>query len=71
MLLGGVLAACYFLFLFDTSVAVPTTEFMGVSVGGGRVNNIGLMADRQNGIIFSLGIAVLGMFLMFLGRSQD
>lgn len=71
MLAGGLLATTYFFLFFDTTVAVPTTEIFGTEVGGGRVNNIGLMADRQNGIIFGLGIAVLGVILMYMGRSRE
>jgi len=47
----------------DTSVEVPTTEIMGQQVGGGRVNNLGLMQDRQNGLIFGIGAAILGAIL--------
>jgi prepilin-type processing-associated H-X9-DG protein len=66
----GILGACYFFFIFSTAVQVPTSDFMGTTIGGGYVNNIGLMADRQNGILFSFGIAMIGCFLFFLDRSN-
>lgn len=57
MAVGGVaMATCYFLF-FDT-----TTK-----AGGVMVHNIGLLAERQDGIIFSFGIAAVGCLLIFLG----
>lgn len=64
--LGG---AIYFLH-FDTSVAVPVTTIGGVSVGGGRVNNIGLMNERRNGILFGFGAAAVGGVLRFVGRKR-
>jgi hypothetical protein len=69
LLLGG-LAAFYFFFIFDTTVEVPSTEFMGTEIGGGRIMNIGLMADRQNGIMLSIGSAVVGSILFALGHLQ-
>lgn len=56
MIVGGVLGAIYFLLIFDSSVPLPM---------GGRVNNLGLMADRQNGLIFSFGVALLGVAIEF------
>jgi hypothetical protein len=46
----GVLVACYFFMLFDTSV--PT-------VGGGRVHNLGLMSDRLVGIVAGVGMVIV------------
>jgi hypothetical protein len=67
----GILGACYFFLLFSTAVQVPSTDFMGTTIGGGYVNNIGLMADRQNGILFSFGMAIIGCFLFFIDRSNS
>jgi len=58
--LSGLGILLYYWQCFDTTVSVPTQEFLGQTVGGGRVNNIGLMQDRQNGIIVGGIIAVLG-----------
>jgi hypothetical protein len=63
LLVLGLCGAFFFLFLFDPSVEVPRTDFMGEQIGGGRVNNLGLMADRQNGILVSLGVAVIGILM--------
>jgi hypothetical protein len=52
----------YFVLMFDTSV--PTEA-------GGRVNNIGLIADRQNGLIFSLGLAIIGTLLVVGGNFRN
>src|SRR5207249_3873809 len=48
----GVVLAAVFLLAFDTSVAVED--------GTHRIVNLGLMADRQNGILFSGLLALLG-----------
>ncbi len=62
----GIIGAIYFFLFFDTTVAVPTVNFMGSTVGGGRVNNMGLLQDRQNGIIVCLGLTVIAMFFSLL-----
>ena len=56
---GGVCVALFYLAIFDTSVYAGS--------GVGYVNNIGLMADRQNGIIVGIGMAILGGILMLIG----
>lgn len=56
MFVGGVIGLFYYWQFFDTSVSVPTERFFGQTLGGGRVHNIGLMQERQNGMIIS-GIA--------------
>jgi hypothetical protein len=48
----------------DTSVPVNPIDFMGQKVGGGRVHNIGLMQERQNGLIVSLAISGVGVFFV-------
>jgi hypothetical protein len=70
MIIGGLIGAVYYFFFFDTSVAVPSTEIFGQIVGGGRVNNMGLMAERQDGIIFSFGVAIVGAMIAFFVRSR-
>ncbi len=64
LLLGGLLVGGYFLIYFDTSVEVPKTELFGQTYGGGRVNNLGLMNTRQNGINLGFGAAVVGLFIL-------
>lgn len=57
LLLGGLAVAAYFFLAFDTSV----------ESGMGRVNNLGLMADRQNGIIIGIGLGVVGTIMLVIG----
>lgn len=66
----GVLATFYFFAVFDTSVTIPTREILGQTFGGQRVNNIGLMQDKQNGIMVGMGVSAFGMLLMYTGRPQ-
>lgn len=70
LMVGGLAGTVFFYGFFDTSVAVPTTTFMGQSFGGGRVNNIGLMQERQNGIIFGLGAFGVGAILTLLRQNK-
>jgi len=56
-LLVGIVTAGYFFFGFDPSV----------ESGMGRVNNLGLMADRQNGIIVGIGLGVVGAIMLAIG----
>ncbi|MBT9161200.1 MAG: hypothetical protein DDT26_02504 [Dehalococcoidia bacterium] len=64
LLLGGIATASYYFFYFDVSVSAPGGGLFGID----RINNMGLMAQRQNGIIFSFGAALLGGVLIFLGK---
>jgi hypothetical protein len=64
LFLGGIGFAIYYFAYFETSVPVPVTEILGRSIGGGRVQNLGLLQDRQNGIIFSSAAAILGFLLV-------
>jgi hypothetical protein len=69
--LAGVAALVYFFMMFDTSVQVPMQEFFGSTIGGGRVNNLGLMQDRQNGILVG-GLALLvGVILAVACKKKD
>lgn len=73
ILTAGFVGMIYFFAVFDTSVQVPTTEILGRSIGGGRVNNIGLMNDRQNGLIMSGIVAIIGtiLFVMQPARKRE
>lgn len=65
LLAGGIISAGYFFKGFDTSVEVPNISYSGANDWSGRrVNNLGLMADRQNGIILSVGAAIVGTLLI-------
>lgn len=79
LILGGA-GLFYFFLVFDPTVEVDITAsgFSSQPIGspsGGivqrpRVNNIGLMADRQNGLIVSGVIAGLGMLLVLFGTES-
>ena len=68
--LAGLAIAFYFFLFFDVSVEVPTTDFIGTTIGGGRVNNIGLMAQRQNGILFGFGLAIICAVVYMVLQNQ-
>lgn len=73
--LGGLLLALGGLMVLgamsmDVSVAVPTQTFMGETFGGGRVNNIGLMNDRQNLVMLGSALGLGGLLLMLLGGKR-
>jgi hypothetical protein len=67
---GGLAFVLYFYLFFDTSVAVEPIELMGRSFGGGRVNNIGLIAERQNGILIGMFAGLVGVGLFFVGEKK-
>jgi hypothetical protein len=60
LLVVGLGVVGYCLLFFDTSV----------STGYGSVNNLGLMNDKQNGIIVGGILAVVGVLLGFMGKKQ-
>ena len=68
ILLGGAALAIYYYASFDTTVEVPKSEFMGNSIGGGRVHNIGLMQQQHNGIMMGIATAVIGLVLIVVGE---
>jgi len=68
LLAAGIGAVAYFVGFYDTSVDVPETAIMGQSVGGGRVHNVGLMQNRQNGIIVGSVIAAAGLACFLVGQ---
>ena len=57
LLIAGLAITAYFFLGYDTSV----------ESGVGRVNNLGLMADRQNGIIIGIGLGVVGTIMLAIG----
>ena len=71
MLIGGVAGTVYFFGFFNTTVTTEAITIMGQSMGGGQqVNNLGLMAERQNGLMVSISSAVLGTIFLFAGHSM-
>jgi hypothetical protein len=67
LLLVGVILLIYYWLIFDTSVSV-SPDFYFASGGITRVNNIGLMADRQNGLIVSGILIGIGFACTIFGR---
>jgi hypothetical protein len=57
LIIAGLAVAAYFWLAFDPSV----------ESGMGRVVNLGLMADRQNGIIVGIGLGIVGAITLALG----
>lgn len=64
LLIGGIAFGIYALNM-DTSVAV---DYNGYDFGlPERVNNLGLMNDRQNYLIVSATASVIGLILIYMG----
>lgn len=64
-ILGLILA-----FQLDVSVQVPVTYIGGEAIGGGRVNNLGLMQDRQNYLMVSGLLLLLGVLMGIFGGDR-
>ena len=60
--LGGIFA----LIALNMDVTVPTGVF-----GLDRVNNMGLMADRQNYLMLYIGAAIVGVLLIIFGGNKE
>jgi hypothetical protein len=67
----GAASAVYYYQFFDTSVDAPTLTVLGQSFGGGRVHNIGLMQDRQNGLMLGAFGSVVGLALLLYGQRRE
>jgi hypothetical protein len=61
LIICGILCAVYFWSFYDTSV----------STGFGSVNNIGLMQNRQLGVIVGIAVAVVGVILVAISKKPD
>jgi len=60
LVLVGACLACFFLLFFDTSVATPM----------GRLNNLGLIQDRNNGIYVGGFLILIGVILLVTKRDS-
>jgi hypothetical protein len=58
LMISGLASITFYLLFFGTSV----------DTGYGSVNNLGLMSDKQNGIIVGGILAVVGVLLGFMGK---
>ena len=71
LLVIGLIMFFYFAAAFDTSVAVDYSATGGNSFGfPDRVNNIGLMQERNTGLVVGIVLAVGGGVLMVIGRKR-
>lgn len=72
LILLGIIGIIYFQTAFDTSVLVDYkgTGYSKPSGFPDRVNNIGLMQDKQNYTIISLGLAIVGIILFLAGSKN-
>ena len=68
LFIGGLIGLFYYFQVFDTSVEVPSRMVLGETIGGGRVHNIGLMQERQNGMIISGILAAIGFACLIIGE---
>lgn len=66
LLLAGILIIMYSLNM-DTTVAVPNSTTWLPSQ---RVNNIGLMNDKQNYLIISGIVTITGVILLVFGKDK-
>jgi hypothetical protein len=60
-MLAGFGVAAYALFIFDASVSTAI----------GRLNNIGLLQDRQNLLIASCAVSIVGAILIAIGSRSS
>jgi hypothetical protein len=71
LLVGGILCNLYFYFIFDPTVPVPKVDIFGTSVGGGRVYNVGLLAQQQQGIMAGWMMSIAGFVLAQLNKKKE
>lgn len=71
LIIGGIMAVIYYAMIFDTSVQVPTTVIFGQTIGGERVNNLGLMNQRSNGILIGIGAAIFGLIVYTVAKNKS
>jgi len=68
LFLAGLFVSIYYFQFFNTTVETPRQTLFGQEIGGERVHNIGLMQDRQNGLIIGVVIAVAGFVCLILAQ---
>ncbi len=79
LLIGGLASLGYWLFVYDASVGVKPISLRtldggwittGAGMEGMRVNNVGLMQNRQNGVIVSCVALACGLGALVFGLSR-
>lgn len=68
---GGLIALCFFAFVFDTTVQGTATEIMGQSFGGGRTHNLGLQNDRICGMILGAALLISGSVMASVPTAKE
>lgn len=61
LIIGGILCSIYFWSFYDTSV----------STGFGDVNNLGLMQNRQLGLIVGIGLVIVGVIMFAVSKKSE
>jgi hypothetical protein len=61
LIICGLICSISFWFFYDTSV----------SMGFGDVNNIGLMQNRQLGVIVGIGMVIVGVIVLAISKKSD
>lgn len=66
--LFGLIVTAYHFFAFKTTVKGEPIEYMGRTIANEETYNIGLISQRQNGIVAGIGLANLGGLFLIAGR---
>jgi len=60
MIILGMIICLFFILIYEPSV--PAVD------AGKRIFNSGLLQNQQNGLIFGLGISILGALILLYGK---
>lgn len=66
----GIILMCYSILFMDVSVEVEHPEGLDTEIPS-RVNNLGLMADRQNYLIVASVFIIVGLILRYLPEQKN
>ena len=66
LILMGIGAAVYFSLFYEISVGTDRVDFLGRTIVGEPIVNMGLMNNRIVGLIGAVGAALLGILFMFM-----
>jgi hypothetical protein len=66
--LGGFGAFMFYWQFYDTSVSFPMQTIFGQTIGVDRIYNIGLMQERQNGMMISGALMAFGFVCAIIGQ---
>jgi hypothetical protein len=71
LLLAGVCASVYFAFFFAANVQIPTQEIVGQPYSDHQGAALSLMAQRNTGILFGIGTAIVGFVIAVTARKKQ